>query len=256
MTTRNNKIFIAFTCVLLVILGSYSQAKTCQELCDTGGTHLCSPSNCPTTGYTAKTDGDAWCGTNEGIGSKCCCPSASASGADSSGFAKASCSCTCNNIKQLNTTGIYKGNDQTIAKGKCQDQCARTCGGFTNCSDQTDAGCTTCCDTFCTTYYTKGGDGSSSKPGETVTDLCKTSCKSTCKFKGTINGITDIIYMIAGLLGALMIAVHGIRMVTSQDPHDRDAAKSSIMHVIIALIIIAMAAALVNMFISMGGVGT
>ena len=56
--------------------------------------------------------------------------------------------------------------------------------------------------------------------------------------------------------GLWYIAVHGIRMVTSQDPHDRDAAKSSIIHVIIALIIIAMAAALVNMFISMGGLDT
>jgi hypothetical protein len=125
-----------------------------------------------------------------------------------------------------------------------------------SCANQTEADCTTCCDTFCTGSYVKGGDGTSLAEGKTVVDLCKTSCKSTCKFKGTINGITDIIYMIAGMLGALMIAIHGIRMVTSQDPHDRDAAKSSILHVIIALIIIAMAAALVNMFISMGGLDT
>jgi hypothetical protein len=184
------------------------------------------------------------------------------SGLEEAGFIKEKCQCTCN-TKPIDSVGIYKPSSflgitteldpKKTAKGKCQEQCAKTCGGKTTCDNQTEAECTTCCDTFCTGSYVKGGDGTSAEPGKTVVDLCKTSCKSTCKFKGTINGITGIIYMIAGMLGALMIAIHGIRMVTSQDPHDRDSAKSSILHVIIALIIIAMAAALVDMFISMGG---
>ncbi len=185
------------------------------------------------------------------------------SGAEEAGFVKAECTCTCG-TKTINATGLYKPgsvlgitnpleNTQATAATKCQEQCARTCGGFTNCSDQTDAGCDTCCTTYCTSSY-KTGAGTSTASGSTTENPCKTSCKSTCKFRGTVNGITDIIYMAAGILGALMIAIHGIRMATSQDPHERDASKSSIIHVIIALIIIAMAAALVNMFITLGGV--
>jgi hypothetical protein len=187
--------------------------------------------------------------------------SGGAAAKDASGFIKATCQCTCDG-KKIDAVGMYKPfqvigvtlepGAQSKAEGKCQEQCARTCGGRTTCNNQTDAECSTCCNGFCTTKYT-GEAGTSVEAGKTPTDLCKTACTSTCKFKGTINGITDIIYMIAGMLGALMIAIHGIRMVTSQDPHDRDAAKSSIFHVIIALIIIAMAAALVNMFITMGG---
>jgi hypothetical protein len=181
------------------------------------------------------------------------------SGAEEAGFAKADCTCTCG-TKTINATGLYKPGfaeqilttEQNKAADKCQAQCARTCGGFTNCSDQSESGCDTCCTTYCTSSY-KAGSGTTTASA-TAGDPCKTACKSTCKFRGTVNGITDIIYMAAGILGALMIAIHGIRMATSQDPHERDASKSSIIHVIIALIIIAMAAALVNMFISMGGV--
>ena len=178
------------------------------------------------------------------------------SGAEDAGFQMANCQCNCG-PKTINATGIYKPgfmdfSGTSSAEAKCQEQCARTCGGFTNCSSQTDSGCDTCCTTYCTSSYSAGSGTTSS--GSDTQDPCKTSCKSTCKFRGTVNGITDIIYMAAGLLGALMIAIHGIRMATSQDPNERDASKSSIIHVIIALIIIAMAAALVNMFISMGGV--
>ena len=180
------------------------------------------------------------------------------SGLKEAGFTKEPCTCQCDG-KDINAVGIIKAgfwetqltDEKATAKGKCWEQCAKTCGGRTTCAKEKEADCETCCaDEWCTKYL---GSAGTIEEGKKQTEYCKTSCKSTCKFKGTINGITDIIYMIAGVLGALMIAIHGIRMVTSQDPHDRDAAKSSILHVIIALIIIAMAAALVNMFITMGG---
>jgi hypothetical protein len=282
MITKDNHIGIAITCMLLIILASYghSQAKTCQAICGGAPTDFqCVDTACP-TGYTACKDGNDGCKVTNNK-PMCCCPSASGcvaaggasasgsataspGGAEASGFTKASCNCNCGTpTKKITSTALYKPgmvekivtDEQKTADGKCQEQCARTCGGFTTCDNQTEADCNTCCGNFCTNSYS-GEAGTSSKPGETPADYCKISCKSTCKFKGTVNGITDIIYMIAGLLGALMIAIHGIRMVTSQDPHDRDAAKSSIIHVIIALIIIAMAAALVNMFIGMGGIDT
>lgn len=197
-----------------------------------------------------------------------CCATASSGdpgsgdGANDAGFVKESCECQCNG-KPLKSVGIYKPGSilgitnpledkAGTAKAKCEEQCAKTCGGRTDCPTAAKPDCTECCDDFCTSKYS-GGSGTSTEAGKTPTDLCKASCQSTCKFKKTVNGITEIVYMIAGIIGALMIAIHGIRMVTSQDPHDREAAKSSIFHVIVALIIIALAAALVNMFITMGG---
>lgn len=222
-------------CVYVTKEDCGAAGKTCQNgACVDSGTAAAEPAS------------------DSATGSESAAGSASESALEEAGFIKETCTCTCD-TKTIDAVGLYKPSSilgvttelgaTEKAKTKCAEQCARTCGGKTTCANQSEADCTECCDTFCTTKYS-GGD---------ATDMCKTSCKSTCKFKGTVNGITDIIYMIAGMLGALMIAVHGIRMVTSQDPHDRDAAKSSIIHVILALIIIAMAAALVNMFITMGG---
>jgi hypothetical protein len=226
----------------------------CQTACGAGRTAFC---DATCGGSIAATAGDSACNAAT-FGMICCCvetaPGSGKTATEKSGFVKKECECTCG-TKKIKAVGMYKPGlldftgDQK-ALDNCDAQCARTCGGFTDCAKQADSECETCCTDYCSTKYS----GRSSWTG--TVNPCNAACKSTCKFKGTVNGITDIIYMIAGLLGALMITIHGIRMVTSQDPHDRDAAKSSIIHVIIALIIIAMAAVLVNMFITMGGVGT
>jgi len=182
-------------------------------------------------------------------------------GAYSGDFVKASCECTCGkdkdgNARKIGATGLYKAgsvakltqDEVAVAKTRCQDQCARTCGGFTDCPK--DNKCTDCCDDYCTNDY-KAGDGAGTGEGDPV-EKCKASCKSTCEFRGTVNGITDIIYTVAAIAGAIMLAIHGIRLVTSGDAGTRDAAKASMAYVIMALVIIALAGAAVRMFTNMG----
>jgi hypothetical protein len=159
-------------------------------------------------------------------------------------FWKGTCSCTCSGVGDLNASAVYKAGfleDPATASTKainlCHEQCARNCGGFTNCSFDNDAECTTCCQPFCASL------------GDAV-DKCGLSCSSTCAYRGLVDSIVQIIYYAAGVLGALMIIINGIRIVTSQDPNERTAAKNGIIYVIIALIIIILAATLVNLFMN------
>jgi heme O synthase-like polyprenyltransferase len=71
---------------------------------------------------------------------------------------------------------------------------------------------------------------------------------------GFIKGLTEAIYLIAGVIAALMIVIHGIRMVTAQDPSDRNAAKNSIIYVLIALVIIVLAGTLVALLLKPGAI--
>jgi hypothetical protein len=136
----------------------------------------------------------------------------------------ATCSCQCKGV-DMNASAVYKGgfaetqaSASTKARTLCHEQCARSCGGYTNCSFDNEAGCKTCCQPFCAGL----GD---------VRDKCELSCSSTCSYRGLVNSIVNI-------------------MVTSQDPNDRSAAKNGIIFVIIALIIIILAATLVGVFLN------
>ena len=161
---------------------------------------------------------------------------------------QASCSCQCkieNQNFQLNALAAYKTAfaeqpDSTSANAlkSCHELCARTCGGYTDCSSDDKNTCATCCQGYCAPFDAN------------VIYKCQLSCSSTCSYKGVVNGIVSIIYEVAGILGALMIAINGLRIVTSQDPQDRDSAKRSIMYVVIALIIIVLAGTLVSTFMN------
>jgi hypothetical protein len=147
------------------------------------------------------------------------------------------CTCQCKGV-ELTASVAYKPgiseDGATIAKKLCREQCARNCGGYTECPVQNDANCGTCCRTFCGSLGEK----------------CELSCSSTCSYRDLVNGIVQVIYLAAGIIGALMIVINGLRMVTSQDPNDRNAAKNGIIFVIIALIIIILAATLVGLFMN------
>ena len=148
--------------------------------------------------------------------------------------------CTCQCLGEESSAAVLKSGGEP----KCQQQCARTCGGFTDCPTASGQKCSDCCDTYC-------NDGEKGYGG-TYSEECKVSCKSACDFRKLVNGIRDIIYAAAGIVGALMLIIHGIRLAVSRDPQGRDDAKSSMWHVIIALIIIALAASLVDLFINIG----
>jgi hypothetical protein len=166
-------------------------------------------------------------------------------------YIKATCTCTCQN-KPLASSALYKpvalidllANQEAIAL--CQAQCARSCGGLTTCKNQNDAGCTECCSGYC----------SNSAEGYTGTfgTSCTPSCKSSCTYMGQVQGATELVYMVAGVIAALMIVIHGIRMLTTDDPHERNAAKKSIIYVILALIVIIMAGIIAGLFLKPGAI--
>jgi hypothetical protein len=161
----------------------------------------------------------------------------------SGGFITAECPCSCK--QDLKVYALYKKGDLPdefecqIAKQYCHEKCARNCGGNTTCAKDNDADCGTCCQTYCSGDY-----------GGTLTYPCQESCSSTCSYRGLVNSVVQVIYAVAGVLGALFIIINGLRIVTSEDPNDRTAAKRAIIYVIIALIIIILAATLVGMFMN------
>lgn len=160
-------------------------------------------------------------------------------------FTKDTCSCTCTingEATEIGATALSQ--DSASLPAKCQQQCAKTCGGFSDCPTNDKKECEECCTDYCSGY---GGDG-----GASYTNECETACKSSCGFKKIVKDITDIIFMVAGIVGALMLIIHGIRLAVSKDAGSRDDAKSSMWHVIIALIIIALAGSMVDLFINIG----
>lgn len=138
------------------------------------------------------------------------------------------CICTC------------KGNP-LMAKGlkdKCMDACGRACGGQTDCSSD--------CENCCSQNWCSGLSGQALGSFSEGTG-CLASCKSTCELKKTVNDIISAILVASGVVAAIMIVIHGIRILTAQDPHTRDEAKKGILFVIFALAIIGLAGALVNL---------
>ena len=153
---------------------------------------------------------------------------------------KATCTCTCKG-NLLSASGVYKSTfgvlDDPVLNvtNRCQDQCARNCGGLTTSSSDDKATCASLCQGDCS--------GVTTAP-------CIESCSSTCSYNGVVNDIVTVIYEVAGVVGALMIVFYCIKMLTAQDPGERTSAKRSIIYVIIALIIIILAANLVPLFMN------
>ena len=154
------------------------------------------------------------------------------------------CSCQCKNV-ELKAAVAYKTAYAEQADSAsantikfCHEQCAKSCGGYTDCSSDDKNTCAKCCQGYCSPF------------DATVINKCELSCSSTCSYKGVVNGIIEIIYVVAGIVGALMIVINGLRLTTSQDPGERNAAKNGIIYVIIAILIIVMAATLVNLFMN------
>ncbi|MEM2918497.1 MAG: pilin [Candidatus Altiarchaeota archaeon] len=133
------------------------------------------------------------------------------------------CWCTCKGTI-LNANGL---------KGSCMDSCGRACGGQTDCSSD----CKNCCKDWCNDIGLIGGG----------LHGCLASCESTCELKKLVNEIISAILVASGIVAAIMIVIHGIRILTAQDPSSRDEAKKGILFVIFALAIIGIAGALVNL---------
>ncbi len=140
------------------------------------------------------------------------------------------CSCKCGE-ERISAKGF--ADSAEIAKERCQDMCGRSCGARTDCSDE----CESCCSGWCATI-TDGNDG------------CLEACKKACELRELVYSIRDLIYIAAAIVAAIMFIIHGLKLITSADPEDREDAKRSLFFVIFALIIIAISGTLVTEFAS------
>lgn len=145
------------------------------------------------------------------------------------GFKTVMCSCVCGE-EVMPAQGFAKNAKE--ATKRCQDMCGRSCGAKTNCNDK----CESCCEGWCSSI------GDKSKSG------CLDSCQKTCEFNKMIKGITDLIYLVAGIVAAIMLIIHSLRLISSQDPESREDAKKAIFFVIFALIVVGLANTLVREF--------
>jgi len=69
---------------------------------------------------------------------------------------------------------------------------------------------------------------------------CIQSCEARCRLNELTQQIISVVQYLAVVIVAILLAVNGIRFITSTSPDDRDQAKHSIRYVLIALIILAL----------------
>jgi len=159
------------------------------------------------------------------------------------------CSCECPEGPMDEFVGF---DDQTvyttgINESNCQETCGGICGGMSHCGlNLASSDCDTCCDTYC----------SGVTPPEAKTP-CIDNCKEVCGVKSRLVEIASILSYFAVAIVAVLFAVCGIKLLTSDDPETREAAKKCIIYLLIALVLIGISALIVALFtgISIGGVG-
>ena len=152
------------------------------------------------------------------------------------------------------------GNTAADAAVACKARCAETSAGYADCSGQ-GATCNDCCNGYCAAFQNQEAEcaqlcNNKEKCLATckLKDKCTTSCKNSCASRKTTWDLINTIFMAAGILGAAMIIVHAIRITLSSDSEGRDEAKKSLIHVIIALIIMSVVVLIVMSFMDITGV--
>ncbi len=158
-------------------------------------------------------------------------------------YKTAQCTCKCG-TKTISAKGFGTSSDD--AQKSCDEMCARNCGSATECPTDDVSDCTKCCkEKVCGSF---AGDAKAA---------CQESCENTCGFRSILKGLTDLIYTAAGIIAAIMLVVHGLKFITSQDPDARRNAKNAILYVILALVIIGIAKFTVDTFANnLAGTGT
>lgn len=171
-----------------------------------------------------------------------------AGGDESVGLQSIKCDCKCQGVPICSVGLAPKGRTAYEAFINCQKQCARTCGGYADYKGD--------CETNCGAYCNNNPEGYQSTASGTdrfYPSSCTESCKSGCEIKKLVQDITTMIYMVAGIIGAVMLIIHAIRYASSSDPHGRNDAKKSMAAVLIALVIMALAGWAVGLFTGLSG---
>lgn len=160
----------------------------------------------------------------------------------SEGIIKVNCFCKCAG-REISETGAADqgitelGGVTKDADKQCAKQCAMTCGRSSSLSGG-DEECVEKCEEFCNNKES-GYDGGSELGS--FTEDCVQGCVAPCTFRGFVNGLIDLLYTVAGVLGAVLLIIAGVRLLSSSEPGGRVSAKKSMLYIISALILIAVA---------------
>lgn len=142
----------------------------------------------------------------------------------------------------------YEHNNSEKCYERAEANFGRYCGGLTKCDSECEdtpknrleivpARASPCCREWC-----QGLPDDSPALGK-----CLYACEASCNQKEIITLLVNSILLIAGAFAALVLAYHGIRLVTSGDPFARREAKNSIKYAFIALVLLGIASLLVNL---------
>ena len=234
------------TCGWDSITGSTGTCLSCAEVCKNIDNFLNSPTSAANTGHLGDCDQNPCCSKKLENGKERCVLASEAGGSKTSsegGLEKTVCTCSCQTVKicafgLAPKSGIFGDPGKIQSQKQCDNQCARACGGYALYNDN----CAGNCEVYCVTKYPDGASDASKKTE------CVASCKSACDFRKMIQSLIDMIYMLSGIIGAVMIIIHAIRIAVASDPHEREDAKKSIFFVLLALAVIALAGTFVALF--------
>jgi len=136
---------------------------------------------------------------------------------------------------------LYSISEEEECLQRAKTSFGAHCGGLTNCNsgcvelginiecEEVKTKASSCCKDWCT-----GFSGDEEYCG------CIQSCEANCRTNELIGQLISILQYISVVIVAIMLAINGIKFITSDSPYDRDQAKASIRYVIIALIILAL----------------
>lgn len=154
-----------------------------------------------------------------------------------------------------NPTVWCKHDDsKTPPEPVCSDcilQCAKTCGEATRCIETVSTPpnwCETCCNTQTCQGYPAYNIALCYIPlgpfGESC--ACQNACIGTCRFNTNFCYMVLLIFIVGGMMAAIMLLLLALKWIISDDPQGRTDARRGIWYVIVGIIIIVSASALVG----------
>jgi hypothetical protein len=136
----------------------------------------------------------------------------------------------------------------------CAPKCAKGCGQLNSCHTVAAQTCEQCCGTNSPQSRCDGkGYGAYSwgacffptSLGGKEACSCQQSCIGTCEVNKDFCDVINLLKIVVGIAAAIIIAIHGVMWIKSEDAHGRDDARRGIWYVIVGVIVIAMAGTIV-----------
>lgn len=148
-------------------------------------------------------------------------------------------------LKKCSCTGQCHGREltqQAVSRNKswfagggsneccqiCKEIWGQTCGGYADCHKEDS--CWECCQNWCSFLTDTGAEKN-----------CDSTCISNCKNYVNVWEILDAISLVAVIIAGIMIAIHGISLITSFGPYERSSAKTAVKYAIIVLLLLGIA---------------